>query len=105
MYQPLLPAQEELLKSFNKWLRKLFNAGQFGKQPPFSTNWHHDATGNLLIDNGRMLLVLMTDHDPYVLKSLEGESLLTISSGDCLSKLLMDGLHHAIDREFVTTYT
>lgn len=105
MNQPLLPSQQEILLHFDKWLRKTFNSGTFGKQPPYTTKWHHDAAGNILLDNGRMALTLMTETTPNVLYSLDTGDKAVISSSDSLSKLLLDGLHHAIQREFVSTYS
>lgn len=100
----MMEAQDETLRQFDKWLRKLFNAGHFGKQPPYSTRWSLDEHDNILLDHGRMALTLMTENNNYVLHSLDMGEKAVVSTSDSLSKLLLDGLHHAIQREFIATY-
>ncbi len=103
--QPITSEQAAALKSFDRWARRLFNCHlPFTRGCPFSSLPHHDASGNILIDRGRMELVMEGPANGYALFSLDEGERLTISKQSSLQQVLLDGLLHAVSREFIETY-
>ncbi len=101
--QPITDEEAATLKAFNRWCRALFNAHiPFTRDAPFCCLPHHDASGNILINSGRMMLVMQPN--TYAIYSLdEGERLMVACDGS-LERALLDSLCHSINREFVATY-
>lgn len=103
--RPLTPSELETLLRFDRWCRSLFTGfldAFTGRQPPFSSRVHPDQRGNLMIDNGRMLLVPpFRKIDEWNIVGLEGTPSVNSPS---LEEVLLKALSEALRRNFINRY-
>ena len=109
MKRELTTEEKKIFERFNKWTNSLFNIQphQSSSRVPFSALPQKDSYGNIIVDRGRMVLEFAekdgTQGPIYSIFLLEDEKSL-LCSGNTLFEVLLEGLKHAIQREWVATF-
>lgn len=103
----LTPEENRQFESFQGWLKELFNAqGVIVRSPmAFTATPHVDATGGILIDQGRMSLEIErgASHTIYVITALGGLPAQVVRTNS-LHLALLEALLFSIKIHFVINH-